>query len=292
VTPAPTIESAPPPRPLILDDVLRNEADMAFRRRVRAVLEFLAPQSNDRILDAGCGHGYYLRVLFDLWAARGVGVEYRPNWIEQGRRELAGTAATLVRGDVCRLSFVPESFDKVIMSEVLEHVPDDVAALREAHRVMRPGGILAITVPHTNYPFLWDPINKILEGVFRTHLPREPLWLGGIWADHFRLYRPDALVGLVERAGFEVAEIRRLTHYCFPFAHHLYYGLGKSLLMSGLLPRSLSNAADRFRYRENSGSRSNPINLAIRLLLAIDSLNDRCPDHASYLNIAVKAIRR
>jgi SAM-dependent methyltransferase len=292
VTPAPTTESAPTSRTLTLDDVLRNEADMAFRRRVRAVLDFLAPQANDRILDAGCGHGYYLRVLSDLWAVRGVGVEYRPSWIDQGRRELAGTGATLVRGDVCRLSFVAECFDKVIMSEVLEHVPDDAAALREAHRVMRPDGILAITVPHTNYPFFWDPVNKVLERVFRTHLPREPLWLGGIWADHFRLYTPAALLGLVERSGFEVVEVRRLTHYCFPFAHHLYYGLGKSLLMSGLLPRSLSNAADRFRYRENSGGRANPINLAIRLLRSIDSLNDRRPDHASYLNLAVKAIRR
>ncbi|MBI4492552.1 MAG: methyltransferase domain-containing protein [Chloroflexi bacterium] len=280
-----------PTASLTLDDVLRNEADMGFRRRVQTVFELLDAQPGDRVLDCGCGHGFYLRALAELRRPWVAGVEYRQFWLDQAWRELAGTGAQLVRGDICRLSFADQSFDKLILSEVLEHVPDDRAALQEAYRVLRPGGVVAITVPHANYPFLWDPVNKVLERFFGTHLPREPLWLGGIWADHFRLYTTEVLVERVEQAGFRAVELRRLTHHCFPFAHHLYYGLGKYLLLSGLLPRSLCTAADRFRYRENTGSPLNPINLGVRFLRAIDALNDQGDDYASYLNIGLKAVR-
>jgi ubiquinone/menaquinone biosynthesis C-methylase UbiE len=274
-----------------IDDVLRNEADMAFRRRVRTVLELLAAQPGELVLDSGCGHGFYLRVLADLGCRRGVGVEYRQAWLEQGKRELGDSGPRLIRGDVCRLPFADASFDKAILSEVIEHVVDDRAALQEAHRVLRPAGVLVVTVPHANYPLLWDPINKLLERVFGTHLPREPLWLGGIYADHYRLYTPEQLVERLEHAGFQVTELRKLTHYCIPFAHHLYYGLGKSLLLSGWLPRSVRNAADRFRYRDAPVRSANLMRLTIRGLRAIDRRNDRGTEFRTYLNIAARAVR-
>lgn len=275
-----------------VEDLLRNEADMAFRRRVRTVVELLGAVPSDRILDAGCGHGFYLRVLAELGCRQSVGVEFRPEWLTQGRRELEALGPALVRGDVCRLGFADQSFDKAILSEVIEHVADDAAALAEAHRVLRPGAVLVVTVPHARYPFLWDPVNKVLENVFGTHLPREPLWLGGIWADHDRLYTPELAVERIEQAGFRVSEVRKLTHYCIPFAHHLYYGLGKSLLQSGLLPRSIHDAADRFRFGEPPPRRWNPMRPALAMLRAIDRWNERREDFATYLNIAVRAVKR
>lgn len=275
-----------------VEELLCNEADMAFRRRVRTVVELLDAEPDDRILDAGCGHGFYLRVLAELGRRGSVGVEFRTEWLEQGRRELEGLGPVLVRGDVCRLSFADASFDRAILSEVIEHVADDAAALAEAHRVLRLGAVLVVTVPHARYPFLWDPVNKVLETVFATHLPREPLWLGGIWADHDRLYTPELVVERVERAGFRVTDVRKLTHYCIPFAHHLYYGLGKSLLQSGLLPRSLHDAADRFRFDAPPPRRWNPMRPALAMLRAIDRWNDRRDDFATYLNIAVRAVKR
>jgi len=271
--------------------VLRNEADMAFRRRVRTVFDFLTPRPEDRVLDAGCGHGFYLRALDEISGASAVGVEARAAWIAQGQRELAGSGARLVRGDVCRLPFAAGSFDKAILSEVLEHVQDDLSVLSEARRVLRPGGLIAVTVPHADYPLLWDPVNKLLEKVLGTHLPAEPLWLGGIWADHVRLYGEREIVERIHASGFRILEIRHLTHYCLPFSHHLLYGLGKSLLLSGWLPPSLRDSLDRFRYRESARRRSRLVNALLRALAAIDARNERPETHATYLNVAVKAVR-
>jgi SAM-dependent methyltransferase len=206
-------------------------------------------------------------------------------------RELARGGPFLVRGDVCRLPFADGSFDKAILSEVLEHVQDDLSALNEAHRVLRPGGLAAVTVPHADYPLLWDPVNKVLEKLFGVHLPAEPLWLGGIWADHVRLYTEGEILERMRAVGFRVVEIRRLTHHCPPFAHHLFYGLGKSLLLSGWLPSSVRDSVDRFRYRESARRESRLVRSLLRALAAIDARNENPRPHRTYLNVAVKAVR-
>jgi SAM-dependent methyltransferase len=61
--------------------------------------------------------------------------------------ELPPPMGAAINGDGTRLPFPDATFDRIICSEVLEHIPDDEAALRELHRVLKPGGILAATVP-------------------------------------------------------------------------------------------------------------------------------------------------
>src|SRR5207245_820615 len=122
------------------------------------------------------------------------------------------------------------------------------------HRVLRPGGRLALSVPHHDYPFWWDPINRCLEGWFGTHVPKDIWWLAGIWADHVRLYRPPELRHVLETAGFVVDEIVSHTHYCLPFHHLLVYGIGKNLLEHRLLPAGLAQSADRFRGEQSLGN--------------------------------------
>ena len=59
----------------------------------------------------------------------------------------AGTVAATVNGDGTRLPFPDDTFDRIICSEVMEHIPDDAAAARELARVLKPGGTIAVTVP-------------------------------------------------------------------------------------------------------------------------------------------------
>ncbi|NPV68482.1 MAG: class I SAM-dependent methyltransferase [Anaerolineae bacterium] len=266
----------------------RNEADMAFKRRVRTIFEWIDPQNAHVILDCACGRGFYLNMLRYAGKARLVGLELEGAIIRRAHSNVGHLDDILLtQGDIYRLPFANNTFDSVILSEILEHVTDDLAGLREVYRVLKPGGVVAITVPNANYPFLWDPINKTLETLFGVHIQHG--LLAGIWANHVRLYERDRLRAVVEKAGFLVEAERAFTHYSFPFIHNIVYGLGKPLLESGLLPEQLALAADRTTFARNNGSLLNPINLGLAIFNAIDRLNrTNEPEGRSTVNLCIK----
>ncbi len=250
--------------------LVANELDAAYRRRVRTVLEWLEPAAGDVILDAGCGRGFYPAFVRAVSGARIVGCELELAHLAVARRALRGARDIhLVRADLGALPFAPGSFDSAILSEVLEHVPDDVAVLRQLAAAVRPGGRIAITVPNDRYPFWWDPLNWMLERATGRPIRRGPL--AGIWAGHLRLYTAGGLRAAVEAAGLEVVEERACTGRCLPFAHNLLYGLGKPLYECGLLPASVRRAGDRHR---TEGDRGGPLN-PVRWALAAVDLSDR-----------------
>jgi len=268
--------------------LLRNESDMAFKRRVPLLLEYLELRERDRILDCGCGMGFYLKALSVLGQYVLCGLDSECNPLRFARRELRDGAA-LARGDILALPYADASFDKVIMAEVLEHLEDDHQGAREVCRVLRAGGILALSVPHSDYPFCWDPMNCMLQTLFGHPIRRGPL--AGIWANHYRLYRPAELIEVLREAGFSVEDVQEHTHYCFPFVHNIVYGLGKPLLEHGLLPEFLSRSAHRFRSDENTGNPLNPMNWVLALLNWVDRFNDvrDLSDKRSFVNIVAKA---
>ena len=264
--------------------VLANEADMAAARRVRTVLEYLQAGAGERVLDCGCGLGWFLKVLGELTEAALVGCDRELRRLERARREV-GARAPVAAADAVRLPFADASFDKVILSEVLEHLADDRGALVEVRRVVRPGGVVAVTVPNRDYPFLWDPINRVRERLALA--PIRSGFFGGIWTDHVRLYRRDEITALVAAAGFAVEEVRQLVHHCVPFAHNLVYGLGVRLLERGWFAD-----ADRFRYDRNRGRWWSPLERARAVLRAVDRRNDpRSDEGVSAVILAVKARR-
>ncbi|MDP6492953.1 MAG: class I SAM-dependent methyltransferase [Acidimicrobiales bacterium] len=118
----------------------------------------LGLRSGDRLLDLGCGFG---RHAFEA-LRRGAHVVACDLGIDELHRVRATVAAMAeadeigpdvvletANGDATRLPFADDSFDRVIASEVMEHIHDDDAALTELTRVLRPGGTIAITVPAT-----------------------------------------------------------------------------------------------------------------------------------------------
>ena len=110
----------------------------------------------DRVLDLGCGAG---RHAFEAYrrGARVVAADLDLKELPPVSGMLAAmraegeaappAAATALSADATRLPFGTESFDAIIASEILEHIPDDVAAMAEIARVLRPGGTVAVTVP-------------------------------------------------------------------------------------------------------------------------------------------------
>ena len=113
------------------------------------------------LLDLGCGEGRHAFEAFRRGASV-VAVDWGASEVETTKRWLGAIAeageagrdaegrvarAEVVRGDLRALPVPDASVDRVIASEVLEHIPDDVAALAEIARVLKPGGRVAVTVP-------------------------------------------------------------------------------------------------------------------------------------------------
>lgn len=251
---------------------LPTEVDLGFRRRVETIIEWIDADRPVKVLDAGSGYGFVLRILRDLTNARITGIEVEAERVRETREALGDDPRVeLMHGDVTRLPFAEATFDTVVCSEVLEHLPDDAAAARELYRVLKPGGSAIVTVPHADYPFNWDPINWTLQRLTGRHIGgRTPV--SGIWYDHQRLYSRQNLIALMESAGFEVEETRGLTHATFPFAHLLLYGIAKPLLRSGLVPKGIRAQVDR--HEMSGGSPAGLMATVAGILERIDRPND------------------
>jgi SAM-dependent methyltransferase len=120
--------------------------------------DWLGVRAGDRLLDLGCGAGRHAFeafrrgarvVAFDYSAAelKDVGALFSAMRDAGEAGGAPGSMAVPVNGDATALPFATGAFDRVIAAEVLEHIPDDGAALRELARVLRPGGTMAVTVP-------------------------------------------------------------------------------------------------------------------------------------------------
>lgn len=107
-----------------------------------------APLEGARILDIGCGLGVYVR-KFREFSDDVVGVDIDQKRLAEGARTTPG----LLRAASERLPFPEETFDVIVLNEVIEHVTDDAATIREASRALRPGGVIVIYAPNRMYPF-------------------------------------------------------------------------------------------------------------------------------------------
>ena len=122
-----------------------------FVSRLRNSEELLAPVVKGKVLDLGCGTGD----LFPFFARKGmpyVGVDLSPSMIERAnsRHEelLVESEAEFMTGDCESLPFDAMSFDVVTAIALIEYLPDPARTLDEMSRVLKPGGILYLTVPH------------------------------------------------------------------------------------------------------------------------------------------------
>jgi len=155
----------------------------------------LGVQRGERLLDLGCGGGRHAFQAVRL-GARVVALDAMATEVAQVRDTIGAMVdagevrgddeAGVVQGDALRLPFADASFDRVIASEVLEHIPDDDTAMAELSRVLRPGGTMAVTVPR----FGPEAVNWALSNDYHD-VP------GG----HVRIYRRSTLVERLRRAG-------------------------------------------------------------------------------------------
>lgn len=181
---------------------------ITLQKRVRKVLDELAAEDAPILfLDCGCGAGDYV----EEFAKHGLvtqGVEFLTDKVQLARDRGLGPDR-VAQGDLQKLSIESGRFDATLFNEVLEHVPDDHAALREAHRVLKPGGHLFIFSPNRFYPFESHGVylkgsNKKLP-VWIPLIPWLPIPVGErifrYWA---RNYWPSELRANVRNANFKI----------------------------------------------------------------------------------------
>jgi SAM-dependent methyltransferase len=159
------------------------------REIIRAELDQLPLPSPARILDAGCGSGRTLEELVNYGTV--AGLELNPDAADVARGRGCGEVQV---GRLEELPWQSESFDLITCLDVIEHVPDDRAALRELRRVSKPGGWLLATVPA--YQALWSYHDEA------NH--------------HYRRYGRAALRTAVSDAGWRLERMTSFNTLLFP----------------------------------------------------------------------------
>jgi ubiquinone/menaquinone biosynthesis C-methylase UbiE len=168
--------------------------------RHRLIRDGTQLEPGTRLLEVGCGVGAVLAVLGQEFPGlRLSGVDIEPKQLEfaRGHLERAGVEATLLVADALALPFGDESFDHVWMMWFLEHVADPPAALREARRVLVPGG--AITAIEVDYSTTRAaPSTPAIEALLRAMV--QGMAASG-WSD-----AGTRLPGWLREAGFRVID--------------------------------------------------------------------------------------
>jgi SAM-dependent methyltransferase len=161
------------------------------RTVIERVLDGLGLPGHARILDAGCGSG---RNMIEL-ARRGTvtGVELSETSACLARARGCGE---VIEGSVLDMPFADASFDLAVSLDVIEHLEDDVAALRELRRTVAPGGALLVTVPA--YQWLWSGHDVV------NH--------------HHRRYTRRSMQRAAERAGWKQARTTYFNSLLLPVA--------------------------------------------------------------------------
>lgn len=258
----------------LFDELLLNVGDMALKRRTRRILEELQLKDGDKVLDLGCGNGYYSYLLSQIpLNLKIIGIDSHLNAIEDARAQVSKEKATFIIGYAEKIPFPRNSFHKIIMSEVIEHVKDDTKVLKEARRVLKKDGILVLTTPNKEYPFFWDPINWILEHFFNFHIKSG--FFAGIWNQHLRLYKPEVIEKKLEKVGFKIISSKLLTSWCLPFNHYLL-NLGCKLLYYKKLNQDLLQDINKFSKSKNQ--KTSLASFLFWIVNTFDRLNDIFPN--------------
>jgi 2-polyprenyl-3-methyl-5-hydroxy-6-metoxy-1,4-benzoquinol methylase len=187
-----------------LDGLYRHERDHPwFRHRLNVVRRAFAVHVGkaEKVLEVGAGTGYTARVLKDDgYADVSVGEMHVNGLVYAKRYGLDGLYQFDLRTPPFR-----DHFDAVALFDVLEHLPDDAAALRNIHGMLRSGGKILLTTPA--HRWLWSRVDDL--------------------SGHHRRYDRGRMASLLKAAGFAVLECR-----------YFFIGLVPGLLVRSLLART------------------------------------------------------
>jgi SAM-dependent methyltransferase len=197
-------------------------------------------------------------------------------------KELKDKKITIYKRSINETEFKANFFDAVFSTEVLEHVPDDLGAVKEVKRVLKENGKYIFTVPNYNFPFLWDPLNWVLQNFLNTHIKSG--FFAGIWNQHIRLYKIDQLVNLASKSDMKIDLIKAVTYFSLPFNHYIL-NIGARLLHDTTLINK-DSSYNKFQMEDKTKpNKFSLINFYTFLVNIFDCKNDNID--ASYPSVSL-----
>lgn len=197
--------------------------EITQKRYAELLRRFRRYRETNRILDVGCGFGFFLSAAMDDgWRAYGTEISQSAfHYLEK----LGIKDDQVFMGEVADMGLEEGSFDVVTMFEVVEHLPDPLRVLREIYSLLRKDGLLYLTTPN------YDSMNRYLLGNFWSIIqPHE----------HLFYFTVGSLGRLLGRVGYEVRSFRTTGwNYCEVLNH---FGLRRT----GSTYAAVQQARDRF----------------------------------------------
>jgi 2-polyprenyl-3-methyl-5-hydroxy-6-metoxy-1,4-benzoquinol methylase len=200
---------------------------LKLRPRVRVVTHWM---DSGRLLDVGCGSGGFLREMHRLGGWQVQGIEIDPEMVRFAQAELG---MDVLENTLEEAGFPDHAFDIITMWDVLEHMHDPLAVLREVRRILRPGGLVICSTPN---------VASLDAKIFGRY------WIGFDVPRHLYTFSPSTLAALLRKAALDVERV-----FCF-YGRYTTFALSLSLWLNARIRsprwrRRVSSSLHFFLFR-------------------------------------------
>jgi ubiquinone/menaquinone biosynthesis C-methylase UbiE len=179
------------------DSVKKNVLQRIWHRWRIRTLEKVINNRYRSVLDIGCAGGYLTNILSKLTkCSKIIGLDLSDKAVEYAQEKYGSKKISFMVSDAQNIHLPSSKFDLVSAIEILEHVENPLAVLKEIHRVLKSNGTLLLAVPISNFGFetIWYLWTKTK---------------GRVWKDaHLHKFKNKDIVDIIESSGFSIKEIK------------------------------------------------------------------------------------
>lgn len=244
-----------------------------FRNRYRFVRQqvqrIAAMADIHQALNLGTGEGDYDRMLAG-YCRNLTGCDVNEDDLQYARQLNKGVMNLHYEtNNALQLTYPDAHFDLVVSSEVIEHVGDPALMVRELYRVLRPGGYAVLTFPCREFPFTYDPVNRVGHWFHKPGKPEFLIHQGAYAFGHDYLIPAEGFKKWAEETGFEIHAFHPLSGYLIGLLEMYWTGWVQKIFKKNA--RNLTAEASGKRAIRPSSNAEPALVACTDLLLRIDA---------------------